>query len=108
MGLPSTDSSVTVGVKGKNPPTHTHRRGEGPRARHSSMNLFIPHSYPLREGILMISVIDRENRHRAVDQLVQGHTAHWRFSWDLNFRHLNLESACILFLKPLGIQTRKA
>jgi hypothetical protein len=77
-------------------------------ARHSSVNCSSSHSYHLREGILMISVIDKKNRHRAVDQLVQGHTAHHKFSWDLNFRHLNLESACILFPKPLGIQTRKA
>lgn len=52
--------------------------------------------------------IEKENGHRAVDSLIHGLIALRRFTWDLNLRQLNLETAHTLSSKPIGIQTRKA
>lgn len=98
-GLLSTDSAVIMESEWE-----VHPRGQA--LKH---NLIYSPRLASGEGHTHhLCFIEKENGHRAVDSLIHSLTALRRFTWDLNLRQLNLETAHTLSFKPIDRQTRKA
>lgn len=98
-GLLSTDSAVIM-------ESEWEVRPRGQALKHGLV--YSPRLASGEGHIHHLCFIEKENGHRAVNPLVHGLTALKRFTWDLNLRQLNLETAHTLSSKPIGIQTRKA